>query len=75
MLPVSPYSCHVREAVVRSAERSQRFVLDVDEVQRVEGGDLVARDHRRHGIANEAHAIDRERVLVLADRQNAVRDR
>ncbi len=65
----------VLEAVIGIAERPQRLVLDVDEVERLERRELVASDHRRHRVADEPHAVDRERVLVLADRQNAVRDR
>ena len=63
------------EAVFRRAERAQRLVLDVDEVERLERRQLVAGDHGGDRIADEAHAVDRQRVLVLADRQDAVRDR
>ncbi len=64
----------VREAVVRARERAQRLVLDVDQVERLERRQLVARDHRGDRIADEADAIDGERMLVLAHRQDAVCD-
>ena len=43
--------------------------------RRLERRQLVARDDGGDRIADEADAIDRERVLVLADRQDAVGDR
>ena len=64
----------VGEAVLRIGERAQRLVFDVDEVERLERRQLVARDDGGDRIADEADAIDRERVLVLADREDAVRD-
>ena len=48
----------VREAVLRVGEGAQRLVLDVDQVERLEGGQLVARDDGGDRIADEAHAID-----------------
>jgi hypothetical protein len=65
----------VRKAVVRTAERPQRLVVDGDQIQRLEGGQFVARNHGRDRVADESHAVDGERVLVLADRQDAVRNR
>jgi len=62
----------VREAFFGIVERAQRLVLDVDEVERFERGQLVARDHRGDRVADEAYAADRERVLVLAHREDAV---
>ena len=47
----------------------------MDLVQRLEGSELVDGDHGGHWIADEADAVDGERVFVLADRQNAVRNR
>ena len=64
----------VGEAVVGVAERAQRLTLDVDQIQRLERGELVARDHGRDRIADEPYAVDGEGVFVLADRQNAVWD-
>ena len=64
----------VGEALLRIAEGAQRLVLDVDQVERLECRQLVAGDDGRDRIADEAHAIDRERMLVLADRQDAVGD-
>ena len=54
---------------------AQRLVDDVDEIERLGGGELVARDDRGDRIADEADAVAAERVLVLADRQDAVGDR
>ena len=64
----------VGEAVLRIAEGPQRLVVDVDQIERLERRQLVAGDHRGDRIADKAHAIDGERVLVLADREDAVRD-
>ena len=65
----------VPKAIVRTAERPQRLVVDGDQIQRLEGGQFVARNHGRDRVADESHAVDGERVLVLADRQDAVRNR
>ena len=56
-------------------DRAQHLVVDVDEVERLGRGLLVAGDHRRHRIADEADEVAAERMLVLADRQDAVGDR
>ena len=56
-------------------DRLQRLVDDVEQVERLGGRQLVARDDQRDGIADEAHLVHAERVLVLAHRQDAVRDR
>jgi hypothetical protein len=63
------------KAVVGTAERPQRLVVDGDQIQRLEGGQFVARYHGRDRVANESDAVDGERVLVLADGQDAVRNR
>jgi hypothetical protein len=65
----------MREAVLGIGIGAQRLVLDVDEVERFEGRQFVARDHGRHRIADEADAIDRQGMLVLAHRQDAVGNR
>ena len=55
--------------------RSRRFVLDVDQIERFERSQLVACDDGSDRIADEANAIDGERVLVLAHGEDAVRNR
>jgi hypothetical protein len=53
----------------------QALVFNFDEVHSVESRVFVQGCDRRHGVAYEANAVYAERVLVLADGQNAVRDR
>jgi hypothetical protein len=53
----------------------QWCVLDVDQIERFERRQFVARDDRRHRVADKPDALDRQGVLVLTDRKNAVRDR
>ena len=65
----------VREAVGGRREGAQRLVPDLDQVDREIGGRFVARDHGGDRIADEADLVAAQRVLVVADRQNAVRDR
>ncbi len=65
----------VASASSESAIVAQRLVVDVDEVERLGRRLLVARDDRGDGVADEAHAVAAERLLVLADRQDAERDR
>src|SRR5439155_12728567 len=60
------------KAIFRGVERMKRLVLNVDEVQRLERGEFVTPNDGRHGIADEADAIDGEGMLVLADRQDSV---
>ncbi len=64
----------VRQAVGGPAERAQRLVHDIDEIERLERGQLVACNHGGDGVAHKTHTLDGERVFVLADRQNPVRD-
>ena len=47
------------------------FVLHLDEVQGFAGRLLVLRHHRRHRIADVTDVLGRERIFVLADRQDA----
>ena len=56
-------------------DRVERFVLDFDQIHRVEGDVFIDRRDGRHRIADEAHLVDAERVFILADRKNAVGDR
>ena len=65
----------MREAVGGGRERAQRFVLDVDQVDGEIRRGFVARDDGRHRIADEADFVAAQGVLVVADRQNAVRNR
>ena len=65
----------IGEALLGLRVGAQRFVGDADVVERLEGGEFITGNHRGDRIADEAHAIDRQRVLVLADRQDAVADR
>ena len=64
----------VREAFFRLGEGSERLVLHRDQIERVGRGQLVARDDERDRIADETDGVRTERVLVLADRQDAVGD-
>jgi len=43
-----------REALLRFRVGAQRFVFDVDEVERLERGQLVSGDHRGDGVADES---------------------
>ena len=65
----------MREAVGRRGERAERFVLDVDQLDGLVGRDLVPRNDGRHGIADEPDLVAAERVFVMTDRQDAVRNR
>ena len=56
-------------------ERAQRLVLDVDQIDGELRRGLVARDDGGHRIADEADLVAAQGVLVVADRQNAVRNR
>ena len=64
-----------RQALLGRGERPQHLVVDGDEVERLGRGLLIAGDHRRHRIADEADQVAAQRMLVLADRQDAVGDR
>src|SRR5207245_9313475 len=55
-------------------ERPQRLVLHPDQIERL-GGDLFGgRRDRGDGVANEPHLVERQRVLVLAYRENPERN-
>src|SRR6266704_4298735 len=53
----------------------QRLVLNLDQIHRVKRDVLVNRRHCSYRIANEADLIYTKGVLVLADGENAVRNR
>ena len=67
----------MREAVLGRRERAERLVLDVDQVDAPRSAvGLVARDRPpRPGSPTKRTLSRHERVLVLADRQDAVGDR
>ena len=65
----------VVRGLVHAADRPQLAVLDVDEPARVPRGLLLGRRDRDDGVADEAHLVGTERVLVLAHRQDAERRR
>ena len=50
----------------------QHFVLDVDEFQSLLGGRFGDRDHASHVVADVADFVERQRMLIVADRKNAV---
>ena len=52
----------------------QRFIFDFDQIHRVEGDVFIDRRDRGDRIADEADLVDAERVFVLADGKNAVRN-
>jgi hypothetical protein len=64
-----------REALARVVVGVQQLVLDADQLERRVGRVLVERRDRGDGIADEAHLVDRERVLVLRPGDHAVLDR
>ena len=53
----------------------KRLVLDVDPLERRIRRVLVDRRHRRHRVADEAHLVDAERVLVAGPGDDPVRGR
>jgi hypothetical protein len=65
----------IGEALFGRGDRRQGPVLHVDQLQRLGRGLLVDRDHRGHRVADVAHALARERMLVLRHRHDAVGDR
>ena len=50
----------------------QLLVGDVDQVERGDGRVLIDRRHRRHPVADVAHLVHAERVLVGRPRDDAV---
>ncbi len=59
------------QRLFRVGDRGQRLVVDFDQVERLLGRPLVPRDHRGDGIAHVPHLLAAQRLLVLADRQDA----
>ena len=62
------------ERFVHRHNRRQRFVLDVNELQRAFGGFNIQRRHRRHRVADKTHLVHAQRLFVLTARQNPVLD-
>ncbi len=60
-----------RQRLLDAGDGGQRLVLDLHLVGGLVGGVLGQRRHRRHRVADEAHLVGAERVLVLGDRQDA----
>jgi hypothetical protein len=63
------------ERLERIGDGRERLVVDGDQVERGGGFLLARRDHRRDRIADKPHLVPAERVFVLRDRQDPVRDR
>ena len=63
------------ERVLDGEDRLERLVLDVDQRERLVRGVLVERRDGGDRLADVAHLVDRERVLVLRPRDDAVSSR
>ena len=62
----------MRQSFLGRGNRRQRLIFHFDQFQRLGCRLFVFRDHCRHRIADIAHALGRERVLVLRHRHDAV---
>ncbi len=51
----------------------QHFVLDIDQFERLLGDRFGDSNHAGDVVADVAHLVERQRVLVVADGKNAVR--
>jgi hypothetical protein len=60
------------EGLLGIGDRRQDFIVDIDQVQRFESRQLLARDDGSNGISDVAHAIDTQGLLVLAHWKNSV---
>ena len=49
--------------------RRQHFVLNIDQFQRLLGDRLGDRDHASDVVPDVSHLVERERMLVVADRR------
>jgi len=65
----------VPQRLLRGGDRAKRFVVDLDQLDRLAGRLLVPGDHRGDGVTDVAHLFAAERLLVLADGQDAELDR
>ncbi len=63
------------EALLGTVKGPERLILHINEIERFESGQLVARDDRGDRVADKTHTIAAKRVLILAHGQNAVGDR
>ncbi len=64
----------VGEGVLGIGDRAQRLVANGDAGERGGGRLLGGRGDGRHGIAHETDLVERQRMLVLAHRENAKGD-
>src|SRR2546430_745619 len=64
-----------RQSFFGIGDGRQDFIVDVDQVERFEGRQLLARDDRSDGISNVPHVVDAKSLFVLADGKNSVLDR
>src|SRR5229473_5803119 len=62
------------ESLLGIGDRRQAVIVDVDQVQRLEGSQLFARDDGGDGISDVPHAVDTKSLLILADGKNSVLD-
>jgi hypothetical protein len=65
----------ILERLLRRGDRLQQPILHIDERECLGGGLLIAGDYRSNRIADIAHMVGRERILVLGDRQDTERIR
>ena len=63
------------DGVERVGEGPQHLVLDGDQVERLGGRFFAGGRDRRHGVAHEAHLVERQGVLILAHGEDAERNR
>src|SRR5438309_4256064 len=54
-------------------DRLQPFILDLDEIERIEGGVFIDAGDGGNRISDEANFVDAQRVFVLTNGQDAVR--
>ncbi len=60
-----------RQRLLEAGDGGQRLVVDLHRQGRLVGRVLGDRRHRHDRVADEAHPVGAERVLVLGDRQDA----
>src|SRR5258708_9335719 len=63
-----------REGLLGIRDRGQDVIVDIDQVQRLEGCQLFARDDGSDAIPYVPHAVDTKSLLILADVKNSVLD-
>ncbi len=55
-------------------DRGEEFVVDLDQVEGLEGDQFFASDYRGNRVADMTDMVEAKGLLILADRQNAVFD-